>query len=295
MYSRILCCAFCALFVSPALAIEVSEDLTIDYDILDEANTVNVRGNATLTIDSPVDGDRPILISHINLWDNSSLVFRNADLRGDIRILGDNKVDFLDGRFSNRHVLGSGNAIINIDGSTSLGSLFQFSGGSQEINVRSYAGANHEFWIRNSPGALVNVFSDNPNYLLRPATYSVLLGDIALVGGGNGYVGYSMNGGWAVYAKDARPDGDTNGDGVVDLEDLNNVRSLLGTSDPRGESLPLDGIVDLNDLNTVRNTFGESIATPVPEPATVVILCVLLPCLYLQRAKFRQRDKRSHA
>ncbi len=48
--------------------------------------------------------------------------------------------------------------------------------------------------------------------------------------------------------------GDTNGDGRVDLIDLNNVRNNfggfgLGDTDD-------DGDVDLSDLNLVRNTFG---------------------------------------
>lgn len=50
--------------------------------------------------------------------------------------------------------------------------------------------------------------------------------------------------------------GDTNGDGVVDLIDLNNVRNNFGGSgigDTNG-----DGLVDLVDLNAVRNNFGAS-------------------------------------
>lgn len=50
--------------------------------------------------------------------------------------------------------------------------------------------------------------------------------------------------------------GDTNGDGVVDLIDLNNVRNNFGgtgTGDTND-----DGIVDLVDLNAVRNNFGAS-------------------------------------
>lgn len=58
--------------------------------------------------------------------------------------------------------------------------------------------------------------------------------------------------------------GDTNGDNVVDLDDLNNVRNNFGTNgngDTNG-----DGIVDLDDLNNVRNNFGAE-GTPgfVPE------------------------------
>jgi hypothetical protein len=56
-------------------------------------------------------------------------------------------------------------------------------------------------------------------------------------------------------------DGDTNGDGVVDLTDLNNVRNNFGgagVGDTNG-----DGIVDLVDLNAVRNNFGAGSAPPI--------------------------------
>jgi probable HAF family extracellular repeat protein len=67
--------------------------------------------------------------------------------------------------------------------------------------------------------------------------------------------------------------GDTNGDGVVDLEDLNNVRNTFGETgaglagDANG-----DGTVDLTDLNAVRNNFGASNPVPVPEPGTFGLL-----------------------
>lgn len=53
--------------------------------------------------------------------------------------------------------------------------------------------------------------------------------------------------------------GDTNGDGLVDLVDLNNVRNNfggVGLGDTDG-----NGVVDLDDLNAVRNNFG---AGPAP-------------------------------
>jgi hypothetical protein len=68
--------------------------------------------------------------------------------------------------------------------------------------------------------------------------------------------------------------GDTNGDGVVDLADLNNVRNNFGTSGVgvSGDT-NADGTVDLTDLNNVRNNFGESLVTgSVPEPATLALL-----------------------
>jgi hexosaminidase len=66
--------------------------------------------------------------------------------------------------------------------------------------------------------------------------------------------------------------GDTNGDGVANLIDLNNVRNNFGGSgagDTNG-----DGVADLADLNNVRNNFGQSLggAGNVPEPATLALL-----------------------
>jgi len=66
--------------------------------------------------------------------------------------------------------------------------------------------------------------------------------------------------------------GDTNGDGVVDLTDLNNVRNNFGSS---GESIVGDTngdqLVDLADLNNVRNNFGSVLAS-VPEPSAMVLV-----------------------
>jgi hypothetical protein len=55
--------------------------------------------------------------------------------------------------------------------------------------------------------------------------------------------------------------GDTNGDGSVDIVDLNNVRNNFGgqgLGDADG-----DGTVDIADLNAVRNNFG-AVAAPAP-------------------------------
>ncbi len=68
-----------------------------------------------------------------------------------------------------------------------------------------------------------------------------------------------------IHSGPANLPGDTNGDGVVDLVDLNNVRNHFGET---GENVPGDtdgnGIVDLADLNAVRNNFGASAPSPAP-------------------------------
>lgn len=74
--------------------------------------------------------------------------------------------------------------------------------------------------------------------------------------------------------------GDTNGDGVVDLTDLNNVLNNFGVTasgnpgDDNG-----DGVVDLSDLNDVLNNFGThnpaaSGLSVVPEPTTISLLSI---------------------
>jgi hypothetical protein len=67
--------------------------------------------------------------------------------------------------------------------------------------------------------------------------------------------------------------GDTNKDGRVDIDDLNNVRNNFGSMAPPyplGDT-NLDGKVDVDDLNNVRNNFG-AVAAAVPEPGAVVLL-----------------------
>ncbi len=77
---------------------------------------------------------------------------------------------------------------------------------------------------------------------------------------------------WTVHLDPPNPlPGDVNGDGAVDLTDLNLVRNHFGDSgDPvEGDSFPYDGQVDLADLNAVRDHFGEAGSAPVPEPGTI--------------------------
>lgn len=81
--------------------------------------------------------------------------------------------------------------------------------------------------------------------------------------------------------------GDTDADGIVDINDLNNVRNEFGLTgdnlagDPNGDS-----IVDIDDLNLVRNNFGAAAgAAAVPEPASGFLLATsaLLACCMVRR------------
>ncbi len=79
-----------------------------------------------------------------------------------------------------------------------------------------------------------------------------------------------------------RQPGDTDGDGDVDIVDLNNVRNNFGAMCAEdctlaactlpGDAFPFDGMVNIVDLNAVRNNFGTGASpTTVPEPQTILM------------------------
>jgi hypothetical protein len=66
--------------------------------------------------------------------------------------------------------------------------------------------------------------------------------------------------------------GDTNGDGVTNLTDLNNVKNNFGSfSPPNLGDTDADGDIDLTDLNNVKNNFGASPSVAVPEPVSLTL------------------------
>lgn len=82
--------------------------------------------------------------------------------------------------------------------------------------------------------------------------------------------------------------GDTDEDGDVDLDDLNNVRNHFGSIESPIGDTDGDRDVDLDDLNSVRNHFGAS--TPggrlVPEPSgrqLALVLSIILTALSARR------------
>lgn len=85
--------------------------------------------------------------------------------------------------------------------------------------------------------------------------------------------------------------GDTNGDGRVDLIDLNNVRNYFGVGgqgvvgDTNG-----DALVDLADLNNVRNHFGATtLPLTAPEPATLAMAAILATLTACCRARIQRQ------
>jgi len=88
-------------------------------------------------------------------------------------------------------------------------------------------------------------------------------------------------------------EGDTDGDGDVDLDDLNAVRNNFGnTGTPGstpGDAFPFDGVVDLDDLNGVRNNFGATAgAGAVPEPSSFALIGMGLAGFFAAR-RFRKK------
>jgi len=87
-------------------------------------------------------------------------------------------------------------------------------------------------------------------------------------------------------------EGDTNGDGLVNIDDLNNVRNNFGEMGPDdgtlvGDSFPFDGMVNIDDLNNVRNNFGAMAPSPVPEPAASFTALLALAALVGRRRRRR--------
>jgi hypothetical protein len=77
--------------------------------------------------------------------------------------------------------------------------------------------------------------------------------------------------------------GDTNKNGDVDIDDLNNVRNNFGATGSldgslAGDAYPFDGIVNIDDLNAVRNHFSTGTNNAVPEPGAggLAVLAVIL-------------------
>jgi hypothetical protein len=80
--------------------------------------------------------------------------------------------------------------------------------------------------------------------------------------------------------------GDTNGDGVVDITDFNNVRDNLGyTGLPAGSGADIfgeDGAVDFRDLRFFQQNYPTVFAlgmSAVPEPASLLSACFAAVCV----------------
>jgi hypothetical protein len=183
-----------------------------------------------------------------------------------------------------------------------LGYSIQSASGSLEPGAwNSLSDQGQAGWDEANPSA--NALSElNPNDAL------------ALAGGGSVNLGNLFDTAGSqdlsldfFFESSAGPVGDTNGDGMVNIDDLNNVRNFFGTNNPGGDTNG-DGTVNIDDLNNVRNNFGmiggggggqdiliglvkyqSGAPAPVPEPGTWLLCC--LGCAALACATRRIRGR----
>jgi len=294
----ILCalCACCALVGAPAFAdrLEITSDYLIDASNIPPAgpdNIISVRGDAVLTINDTVEASG---IGKIEMFDYSSLIVLSGKLRGKISLFGDHRIEFRGGKHDNV-MTGNGNADVLIEGDMFLDTHFNFFGGTHTYEVRSFTPGGNPI-VNLLDGDRLDAYTHAPQFFAAD-TYSKRIGVFcnpinfcgSLLTGGNPP-------GWRLHDTTGRPDGDSNLDGVVDIEDLNRVRNHFGAyyfhSDaPHGDTLPYDGVVNIEDLNRVRNNFGASIiAQSVPEPTTLTLTALAtlgLACIAASRRCWR--------
>ncbi|MDZ4782073.1 MAG: serine hydrolase [Planctomycetia bacterium] len=146
-------------------------------------------------------------------------------------------------------------------------------GGPANLTLDGNAGAD-QFNIKSPAFGTINVQGDAP--ILAPGDKLVVneagayatapIPGIYVIGSGGVTLGPSSIHYSGIETTDIHSQvtllGDTDGDGDVDVTDLNNVRNNFGgggLGDTDG-----DGDVDIADLNNVRNNFGDSLPSPSP-------------------------------
>jgi hypothetical protein len=183
---------------------------------------------------------------------------------------------------SNQPVDLKGYMISSASGSLVLGNW-------ESLETTEYAG---DGWLENTNASATNLTETNftGSFVVDP-NEGLYLGKIFKLGGTNDLQFSILEAGKPaadsftendpVNPDDYIPDNDglncdTNGDGQVNLDDLNAVRNNFGNAgtpgSTPGDAFPFDGEVDLDDLNAVRNNFGAS--NPVPEPSSLALLAL---------------------
>lgn len=75
--------------------------------------------------------------------------------------------------------------------------------------------------------------------------------------------------------------GDSNGDGLVDLQDFAYLKAAFGSGDVFAD-FDNNGVVDLEDFTILKENFGTSVA--VPEPTALALLSAIGCCLVASRS-----------
>jgi len=303
MFARTLS-TLCAMAVaSRCWALDVPVDYVIGTNNIPMDQTIDVRGNATLTLDFAQDSS--VGVSGINLWDTSKLLVRSGRVQGEIRILGDNRLDFRGGRFAQRLTGdGDGDARINVRDGQFAGQ-WSFAGGTQRITMTGGRGVG-----LSGPSITLSFQSNYPLYSLDPSR--------ALLAGfpahpptiSTSTVSASDGVRWRMFSTAFLP-ADSNRDGAIDIQDINLVRNAFGRSSVDllssylGETLPYDGRVDIQDLNRVRNSLGLQFSvesspdglaagrSAVPEPSTRILTAIAIGIVVMPTIRRMRRRRRS--
>jgi hypothetical protein len=262
--SRFLaCCLIC--LASPALAMDIFEDYTLNDENFIPGEQYKVYGDATLTI----SGD-PHSVSKIFLYDTADLNLQGGWLRGGVEIWGtDNSLTVTGGELRDGWVesFTEGHSTLDFRGGKIWSKMaFYEEHSTQDVFVDLDAVMADSHW-QMVPAAVesmsLNAIGSNVRYGL--SDFVVLLTDEASV-----KVPQDVD--WLLESRTDVP-GDANSDGKVDLTDLNLVRDHFGHffGDSIGDVSPYDGRIDLSDLNRVRNGFG---GHAVPEPSSLVLMAL---------------------
>jgi hypothetical protein len=284
MFARTLAIWWALTIGARCLALDVPMDYVIGLGNLPANQTIDVRGNATLTVNFPSDSSAAI--AGINLWDTSKLIVRSGRVQGEIRILGDNRIDFRGGRFGQR-LTGDGDATIKVRDGQFAGQ-WAFTDGEQRIVMTGGRG------IGLSGSSISLDFHSNYPLYSADAARTILAGFPAHPPTISTSTASTSDGvHWRMLSTAFHP-ADSNRDGAVDIHDLNSVRNTFGRnsvdllSSYLGETLPYDGRVDIQDLNRVRNAFGTGagLGSPlnaivregsvVPEPSARVLMAIAM-------------------
>jgi hypothetical protein len=258
------------LLASPAAALDIYDDYTLSPDNYTPLETIQVYGDATLTIDGAVG------VRRISLNDSSSLVMRSGQI-GNVDFLGDNSYEQTGGKcVPEARFLGqtNGHSEMSVTGGEFWCDL-QFALHTGDDSTQYFfqdfdTTIGGPRFVYAFDRMLLSLVADLPVYFFNPTR----LIEGLPTGGTDARVEFSSWPRWSFDSSAPYLSGDANFDGVVDLIDLNHVRNLFGRDRAPQylDTLPYNGQIDLDDLNRVRNNFGATIATPVPEPSTIALL-----------------------
>jgi hypothetical protein len=285
MFTRLICCAFCAsLFAASLLACPAFGQAPIEYfdsdavidgsQPIDTNSDVIVYSGATVTM---IGGNYLT-----NGPGGDSGVDLNGDTMGGGFVMLGGEIDTVAFNSLDRFAIHDGFIRLAQVGSSVPGNSKILGGHIQELQLVNatyfYGGSVDQItWL----DGWLYVFGDN-----------IQIEDNRIVGSLDAGEPIDLNAfGRASIVRSDHILGDADFDGDVDLEDLNLVRNNFGLPFP-GDT-DLSGTVDLADLNFVRNAFGSSVQA-VPEPSTMAAAGMIALVGILARCRYCSFPRRSH-